>query len=144
MKAVFDEKNIILNASFHDKTEAIQAAGKILVQNGYVDEKYIDDMLEREKVVSTYIGNNIAIPHGITESKERIKSSGISFIQVPDGVKFGEEIAYLVIGIAGKNNEHIDMLGNIAIAVSDMDNVEKLIHAKTKQEIIEVFKEVIE
>lgn len=142
-KSIFNEDNIRLNASFARKEEAIRAAGQILADNGYVKEEYIDDMLKREEVVSTYIGNHIAIPHGIVKSEERIMASGISFIQVPEGVNYEGKTANVIIGIAGKNNEHIEILGDIAVACSDLDNVEKLRNAKTKEEILNVFKDVV-
>lgn len=143
MMGIFTVDNIILNAVFDDKIAAVKAAGQILVDNGYVEAAYIEDMLEREKAVSTYIGNAVAIPHGIITSKERIKRSGISFIQVPQGVAFGEETAHLVIGIAGKDNEHLEILGQIANVCLEMENVDKLVHAKTKEEILDLFKEVV-
>ncbi|WP_049222187.1 PTS sugar transporter subunit IIA, partial [Enterococcus avium] len=62
---IFKDENIQLNQYYENKIEAILAAGKILVENGYVEESYLQDMLAREEEVSTYIGNNIAIPHGI-------------------------------------------------------------------------------
>ena len=133
-KSIFNEDNIRLNASFATKEEAIRAAGQILADNGYVKEEYIDDMLKREEVVSTYIGNHIAIPHGIVKSEERIMASGISFFPVPEGVDYEGKTANVIIGIAGKNNEHIEILGDIAVACSDLDNVEKLRNAKTKED----------
>ena len=82
------------------KEEAIRAAGRLLVEQGCVDEAYIDAMLEREKLVTTYMGMGIAIPHGTTEQKARVKKSGIVMLQYPEGVDFGEEKAQLVFGIA--------------------------------------------
>ncbi|MGY3750281.1 PTS sugar transporter subunit IIA [Vagococcus acidifermentans] len=140
---VFEEKNIRLNQQFKTKKEAIIQAGTVLVENGYVDSSYIEDMLKREKEVSTYIGNNVAIPHGIVKSVDKIHHSGISFLQVPEGVSYEEGIAYLVIGIAGKNNEHLEILGKIANVCSDINNVEMLRFAKDKHEIMKILKEVI-
>ncbi len=143
-KEIFAEDNIILNASFDTKEEAIIAAGMLLHENGYVEKEYIDDMLEREKVVSTYIGNCLAIPHGIRNSDEKIFHSGISFIQVPEGIAFRDGVAKLVIGIAGKDDEHLEMLGKLACICSEMGNVERLIKAKSKAEIIEMLSGVAE
>lgn len=140
---VFKEKNIRLNQNFSNKTEAIITAGTVLVENEYVDSSYIEDMLKREDEVSTYIGNNVAIPHGIVKSVEKIHHSGISFLQVPEGVAYEEENAYLIIGIAGRNNEHLDILGKIAEVCSNVDNVEKLRFAKTEKEVMNIFKEVM-
>ena len=142
MDSVFNENNIILNGSFLNKNEAIVAVGKILVKQGYVTEKYIDAMLAREKIVSVYIGNNVAIPHGINGSQSEIVNSGISLIQVPAGVSFGEnETAYIVIGIAGKGDEHMEYLQKIALVCSEIENVMKIKNATTKQEILEIFEE---
>jgi len=140
---VFDENNIILCAKPADKIEAIKMSGMILHRNGYVKQTYINDMLEREKIVTTYIGNNVSIPHGLSNSGENILHSGLSFVQVPDGIEFGTEeeskIAYLVIGIAGKNGEHMEMLGKLAMTLTDMEKVEKLRTAHTKTEVMDIF-----
>ena len=90
MSNVFDENSILLNQSFEDKIAAIRKAGKMLEDRGCVDPEYIDAMIERDEKVSVYIGNGVAIPHGVAGSEKYIKASGVSFIQVPDGIDFGE------------------------------------------------------
>lgn len=140
MSGVFNENNIVLGAAFINKQQAIAAAGRILAEQGYVTEKYIEAMQERDKVVSVYIGNHVAIPHGIKGSENEIIKSGLSLLQVPAGVPFGEgEIAYIVIGIAGKGDEHMSYLSKIALICSEADNVEQLRVAQTKQEILDLF-----
>ena len=145
---VFDKENIILKASPVNKTEAIKMVGQILLDNGYIRPEYVDDMMEREKIMTTYIGNNVAIPHGLSNSAENILHSGLSFLQVPDGVDFGtpEEslIAYIVIGIAGKNGDHLNMLANLAMVLTDMDKIEKMRSLQDKNEIIKMLEEVVE
>ena len=101
------------------KEDAIRAAGRLLVEQGCVDEQYIDAMLEREKLVTTYMGMGIAIPHGTTEQKARVKKSGIVMLQYPEGVDFGDEKAQLIFGIAGVGDEHLDLLSNICTALED-------------------------
>ena len=108
------------------KEEAIRAAGHLLVEQGCVDESYIDAMLEREKLVTTYMGMGIAIPHGTTEQKARVKKSGIVMLQYPEGVDFGEEKAQLVFGIAGVGNEHLDLLSSICTALEDEEVLNNL------------------
>ena len=108
------------------KEEAIRAAGRLLVEQGCVDESYIDAMLEREKLVTTYMGMGIAIPHGTTEQKARVKKSGIVMLQYPEGVDFGEEKAQLVFGIAGVGNEHLDLLSSICTALEDEEVLNNL------------------
>jgi PTS system mannitol-specific IIA component len=142
-KAILAKENILLNASVGSKEEAIRLTGSILVDKGYVDADYIEKMLEREELTSTYMGNFVAIPHGTEDSKSFVKESGISFIQVPQGVDFGNgNIVKLLIGIAGKDNEHLDILSSIAIVCSEEENIEKLVAAKSAEEILAIFDEV--
>ncbi|QCI17943.1 PTS mannitol transporter subunit IICBA [Buchnera aphidicola (Acyrthosiphon lactucae)] len=123
------EKNIILNQHANNKEEAINIVGNNLVQQGYVKSDYIHSMLEREKIASTWLGESIALPHGTIESKDSVLKTGIVFCQFPQGVHFGEDIddiAYLVIGVAAKNNEHIMVVSNITNALDDKDVIKRL------------------
>lgn len=139
-KVIFSTDKIVMKAALANKQEAIKLAGQLLVEGGHVTEDYINKMYDREELITTYIGNGVAIPHGTNESKEFIKSSGISIIQVPNGVDFGSgNTAYLIIGIAGIGDEHLEILSNIAIVCSEEKNVQKLVDAATKEEIIEIF-----
>ncbi|MCI8663303.1 MAG: PTS mannitol transporter subunit IICBA [Hungatella sp.] len=108
------------------KEEAIQAAGEMLVKLGYVDETYIDAMQERERLVSTYIGMGVAIPHGTTQAKGTVKKTGIVCFQYPDGVDFGAEKAQLVFGIAGIGDEHLDLLSKLCTLLEDEALLETL------------------
>jgi len=138
--SIFSADKIMMKATIANKKEAINLVGQLLVKAGHVTEDYINKMYEREELITTYIGNGVAIPHGTNESKEFIKSSGISIIQVPNGVDFGSgNIAYLIIGIAGIGDEHLEILSNIAIVCSEEENVKTIIEAATKEEIIELF-----
>ena len=108
------------------KEEAIQAAGELLVKLGYVDESYVDAMQEREKLVSTYMGMGVAIPHGTTQAKGTVKKTGIVFLQYPEGVDFGSEKAQLVFGIAGIGDEHLDLLSKLCNLLEDPALLETL------------------
>jgi len=99
-------------------------------------------MKKRENDITTYIGNGIAIPHGTSEYIKYITRSGIVVVQYPKGVDFGEgNVAYIIIGIAGLNNEHLEILSEIALACQDEQNVEKLRTAVNKEHIISILSE---
>lgn len=136
MSTILTMENIRLNEKFESKYDAIKMAGELLLAGGYVNEHYIEEMVKRENLSTTYIGNDIAIPHGTEAAKNDVLNSGISVIQVPEGVDFNGDKARVVFGIAGKNNTHLEILANIAVFCSDMDNVEKLVKAETKEEIM--------
>ena len=125
-QTVLKKENILLGLEPIHETDAVKKAGQLLVESGYVDEAYIEGMLAREKIVSTYIGNGVAIPHGVNESAKHIKRSGIVVLQFPKSIKYHDNDCYLVIGIAGKENEHMKILANIAEALSEEDEAKKL------------------
>ncbi len=108
------------------KEEAIQAAGELLESLGYVDGTYVAAMQEREKLVSTYIGMGVAIPHGTTQAKGTVKKTGIVFFQYPEGVDFGAEKAQLVFGIAGIGDEHLELLSKLCTLLEDPARLETL------------------
>ena len=104
-----------------DKETAIRAAGALLAELGCVDADYADAMVEREKLITTYMGMGVAIPHGTSEKKGTVKKSGVVVMQYPDGVDFGDEKAYLIFGIAGVGDAHLDLLGKICTILEDED-----------------------
>ncbi|SFC81969.1 PTS system D-mannitol-specific IIA component, Fru family /PTS system D-mannitol-specific IIB component, Fru family /PTS system D-mannitol-specific IIC component, Fru family [Bacillus sp. OV322] len=130
------EKYIFLNKDFANKEEAIRFAGRALVDGGYVDESYIEAMIERDKITTTYMGNDVAIPHGTEDAKKAVIKSGFTVIQVPNGVDFDGENVRMIFGIAGKDGTHLEILSGIAVTCSDMANIEKMAEAKTAKEIM--------
>ncbi|MCF3944504.1 PTS sugar transporter subunit IIA [Oceanobacillus alkalisoli] len=142
-KEVLAKENIKLNVSLNNQEEAIRYAGQILVDNGYVESSYIDKMFEREELTSTYMGNFVAIPHGTEDAKSEVNDSGLSVVTVPEGVAYGDgNTVKILIGIAGKGDEHLDILSNIAIVLSDEDNIQSILDAASEEEIIRIFDEV--
>ncbi|QCI19080.1 PTS mannitol transporter subunit IICBA [Buchnera aphidicola] len=133
------KKNVFLNQFADNKEQAIKIVGKYLVEQGYVENNYIDAMLAREKIASTWLGENIALPHGTIEAKNNILKTGIIFCQFPNGVRFGDDfndIAYLVIGIAAKNNEHIKVVSQITNALDNTEIISKLSKTKNVEEVL--------
>jgi mannitol PTS system EIIA component len=144
MKNILTAEKIMLNAKVANKEEAIRLTGQLLVRAGHVTEAYIEKMQEREQLATTYIGSGVAIPHGTNESKAEIQSTGISIIQVPEGVDFGEgNTAYLLVGIAAVGDEHLEVLSNIAILCSEEENVKRIVNAASAEEIIAMFSEEV-
>lgn len=125
-KEILKKKNIKLGLDSVKRTEAIKMAGELLVESGYVDSDYVEAMLDREKEMTTYIGQGVAIPHGVGAAKKKIKKTGISILQFPDGVDFEGETAYLVIAIAGVGNEHLKVLANLSELIEEDSTAEKL------------------
>ena len=125
-KDVIVKESILLNQAPVTKEEAIQKAGELLVARGAVEPSYVDAMQDRERMVSTYMGMGIAIPHGTAQAKGTVKKTAISMVQFPEGVDFGAEKAQLVFGIAGIGDEHLDLLAKIAGCLDDPEVLEKM------------------
>ncbi|MBQ5502404.1 MAG: PTS sugar transporter subunit IIA, partial [Selenomonas sp.] len=140
-KHVLDLNNIQLGLKSVSKEEAITAAGKALVKAGFVDEGYIEGMLKREEDISTYVGKGIAIPHGEAAVKDTIRQSGIVVLQYPEGIKFGNDTAHILVGIAGKDNDHLSILANIAATMDECsdEELEKLYNTKDANVLYERF-----
>ncbi|MCZ4295321.1 PTS mannitol transporter subunit IICBA [Vibrio sinaloensis] len=136
-----ERKNIHLGLQANSKEEAIRFAGNKLVELGYAEPEYVDAMFEREALVPTYLGESIAVPHGTVEAKDRVKKTGIVICQYPAGIQFtedDEDIAKLVIGIAAKNDEHIQVITTITNALDEPEAIEKLTSTKDIEEILTI------
>ncbi|MFG6476059.1 PTS sugar transporter subunit IIA [Microbacterium sp. P06] len=119
------------------REEAMREAADILQSAGAVTGAYFDAMQSREETVSTYMGNELAIPHGTNETKDAILESALSVVRYDGGVDWGGEPVTFVIGIAGKGDEHLEILSQIAILFSDEDEVVRLKQLDTPEALYE-------
>ena len=121
------ESNIHLNANAVNKQQAIEIAASALVQADNVENGYLQGMLAREQQTSTFLGNGIAIPHGTLDTRSMVKKTGVQVFQFPQGIEWGEgNIAYVVIGIAARSDEHLSLLRQLTHVLSDEDTAAKL------------------
>jgi len=134
-------KNIFLGLQPATKEEAIKFAGEQLVKLGYVEPEYKQGMFDREKLVSTYLGESIAVPHGTIETKKHVLKTGIVFCQYPAGIQWGEDeddVAILVIGIAAQGDEHIHVITAITNALDDEEAIECLKTTVNKEDVLKI------
>lgn len=119
---LLERRNIVLNCEPVTPEEAIRRCGERMVESGYVDEAYIQGMLDREASFSVAIGSHVAIPHGTNDVKPLIKRSGMVVMTYPQGIDWNGDKVKLVVGIASKGDEHLEILGRIVgIAGSEAD-----------------------
>jgi multiphosphoryl transfer protein len=132
------QSNIQLEAQVANKEQAIRAVGDLLVQNQFIRPGYVESMLGREKVANTYLGNGISIPHGLPKDRELILRTGIAVLQVPQGVEWNPgEKATLVVGIAARSDEHLELLANLTHVLGDEQTVQRLSTTRDSQDIIQ-------
>jgi multiphosphoryl transfer protein len=129
-------ENIRVGAQAASKEQAIRQVADLLVRSGCIEPGYADSMLARERVANTYLGQGIAIPHGLPKDRDLIQRTGIAVLQVPGGVSWqpGEE-ARLVVGIAARSDEHLDVLSRLTHLLDDRDLVERLAVTRDPHEV---------
>jgi mannitol PTS system EIICBA or EIICB component len=134
--------SVILSGRATSRDAAIDEAGRLLLDRGAVDEGYIAAMHEREESVSTYMGSFLAIPHGTNAAKDHIKRSAVSVIRYPDGIDWNGKQVKFVVGVAGINNEHLQILSSIAKVFTNKAQVAQLEAATSVDEVLDLFGKV--
>lgn len=137
------ESNIFLGLQATSKEQAIRFAGEQLVKGGYVQPEYVEAMLAREQLTSTYLGESIAVPHGTIEAKDRVLKTGIVFCQYPAGIRWGDDeddAARLVIGIAARNNEHINVITKLTTALDEDGVIDRLANTTSVEEVLSILR----
>ena len=129
------DQAVRLGGSAKTMEDAITEAGDLLVATGAVDAAYVAAMHEREKSVSTHMGNGLAIPHGTNESKGAIRRSAMSFVRYDEPIDWKGKPATFVIGIAGKGDDHLQLLQKIAQVFLDKEKVARLEAAGSVAEV---------
>jgi PTS system mannitol-specific IIC component len=141
-RGVLLEESIVLNGTAKDRDSAIDEAGQLLLDRGAVDMSYVHSMHEREESVSTYMGSFLAIPHGTNAAKDHIMHSAVSLVRYPEGIDWGGKQVKFVVGVAGVNNEHLQILASIAKIFTNNAQVAQLEQATTVEEVMDLFGKV--
>lgn len=144
MTEILAPGDVVLATSAATKTDAVREAGAVLVRAGAVDPGYVDAMLERERSMSTYMGNYLAIPHGTEEAKGTIRRSALCLVRYDEPVDWDGEPVRVVVGIAGVGDEHLEILSKIALVFADTEQVQRVLDAPTPAELYAVLQQVNE
>jgi len=123
---VLSRSAVKVGATAASQQEAIDQVGAVLMAEGLVTQAYVDAMHAREAIVSTYLGNGIALPHGTNDVQGAVLRTGLAVLQFPAGVPWGEEPARLVIGLAATSDDHIAILSRLAGILDDAKLCERL------------------
>lgn len=132
-----NKNDITLSQSATDKFEAIKSIAQSLTDKGLVEHGYVEGMLNRENQNSTFLGNGIAIPHGTTDTRSMVKTTGVAVHHFPQGVDWGDgNTVFVAIGIAAKSDEHLGILKQLTKVLGADGVEERLRNAKNEDEII--------
>ena len=142
MNEILTKDLIIASGTATTRDDAIREAGNLLVRAGAVSPAYVDAMQERERSISTYMGNYLAIPHGTNESKGSILRSALSLVRYANPIDWNGHEVRVVVGISGIGDEHLGILSKIAVVFSDMDEAQKMADATTVDELYQLLERV--
>src|SRR3954449_4430048 len=132
-----ESANTQVGAQAESKEQAIRMVADLLVRSGFIEPGYAESMLAREQVANTYLGKGVAIPHGLPKDREMIRRTGIAVLQVPGGVAWQPgETAKIIVGIAARSDEHLDILSNLTGLLYDDEMVARLAVTPDPQEVI--------
>jgi mannitol/fructose-specific phosphotransferase system IIA component len=124
-----------LGCTASDKVDAVQQTGDVLIELGAVEPQYVEAMHERERSMTTYIGEGVAIPHGTDESRVHVRRTELSFLQFPDGVDWNGEEVKICIGIASQGDEHVGVLAALARILIVPEQAEALRNASSPEDV---------
>jgi mannitol/fructose-specific phosphotransferase system IIA component len=138
MAALLLPPGIRLGLTASDRFDAVRQSGQVLVEIGAVEPPYVDAMLERERLISTSLGEGFAIPHGTDESRRYIRETMLSFLQFPDGVAWDDDDVIVCVGIAAVGDEHVGVLANLARVLMVPEQAARLRDARTSEDVLAV------
>jgi PTS system mannitol-specific IIA component/phosphocarrier protein FPr len=138
MDALLPAAGIRLGLQATDRFDAVRQSGQVLIDIGAVEAPYVDAMLERERGISTSLGEGFAIPHGTEESRRWIKETMLSFLQFPAGVEWDDDRVTVCIGIAAVGDEHVGVLANLARVLTVPEQAARLRAAERPEDVLAI------
>ncbi|WP_157247368.1 PTS sugar transporter subunit IIA [Nonomuraea typhae] len=134
MREVLEARAVLLNERAATREEAVERCGRLLVEVGAAAEPYIGAMLERERSISTYVGEGVAIPHGL--SREHVLRDAICYVRFPDGLDWDGERVSVCVGIAARGDGHVALLAELAEILLDPDRARALREAADAESVL--------
>lgn len=144
LAALLDRRAIRLDETAANREDAIRRSGAVLVEIGAVDPSYVEAMLARERSVSTYMGEGVAIPHGTLAGKDAVRRDALAVLRFPAGVDWGGEQAALCVAIAARGDGHVALLAQLAEVLLDPERARALREATEVDEILRLLTPVDE
>jgi PTS system mannitol-specific IIA component len=139
LRELLPATSIVLDAAAGDRDEAVRAAGSVLRDAGAVDDSYTDAMLEREGVISTYVGEGIALPHATVGSDGVVLADGLALLRFPAGIDWNGHTVTVVIAVAAQGRQYIALISQLAAALLEPARAAALRDAANAEEVYRVF-----
>ena len=141
---VLGREGVRLGLKATDKWDAVRQSGALLDELGAVESGYPEAMIERERTVSTFIGEGVAIPHGTDEARSLVRRTTLGFLQFPDGIDWDGNDVRVCVAIAAKakGNEHMAVLSGLAQILMEPEQAEALRSSSNVDEVLELLSNI--
>jgi mannitol/fructose-specific phosphotransferase system IIA component len=136
--SILDAAGVKLRQTATNLSDAVDQVGRTLLEIGAVEPDYLPAMHERERSVSTFIGEGVAIPHGTDEARKHVRRTSLVVLQFPEGVDWGGNDVRMCVGIAANGNEQVGILSSLARVLMDADLAAQLREATDAETVIRI------
>jgi PTS system mannitol-specific IIA component/phosphocarrier protein FPr len=139
---VLGREGVRLGLKATDKWDAVRQSGALLDELGAVEPGYPEAMIERERTVSTFIGEGVAIPHGTDEARGLVRKTTLGFLQFPDGIDWDGNDVRVCVAIAAKGNEHMSVLSGLAQILMEPEQAEALRSSSDVDQVLQLLSSI--
>jgi PTS system mannitol-specific IIA component len=139
LRELLPATSISLAATATNRDDAVRAAGAVLRDIGAVDESYTAAMLDREAIISTYVGEGIALPHATVGSTGAVRSDALALLRFAEGIDWNGETVTVVIAVAAQGRQYIALISQLAAALLEPARAAALRDATNAEEVYRVF-----
>jgi fructose-specific phosphotransferase system IIA component len=145
LSELFTTENVVTDQPAAGKAELLESIIRDLDAKGRIKDaaNVIEDVVEREKVMSTGIGNGVAIPHAYTNGVEQLVAG---FYRTTNGVDFEAlddrevDLFFIILGPKESRRDHIKVLAKISRLLNHEDFREDLRSASDADAVMGVFR----
>lgn len=143
---ILNDDLILLDVDCKNKDDILKIMSKKLLEHNFINnqEKFLEDVYNREKLGETGIGNYIAIPHGQSDS---VIQTTICIAKLKNEIEWesldGNGVKVVILFVVENNedfaNSHLKLLTNVARRLSNSSTLENLLSANSKSDIKNCF-----
>lgn len=141
LRPVLEPRGIRLQETAADRESAVHRCADVLEEIGAVHPAYREAMLDREWAMSTYLGEGVAIPHGLDKSRALVRRDSLVVLRFPDGVDWDGHPVTVCVAIAARGDGHVTLLAALAQILLDPDRARALREAPDAAAVVKMFKD---
>jgi mannitol PTS system EIIA component len=133
---LLSSERVLLGRSARDWEDAVRQVGAVLVAAGAVPPAYVETMVDRDRDLSTFVGEGVAIPHGTLAGRDLVHHDALCVVQFPAGVDWHGDDVVLCVGIAASGEGHVPILAKLAELLMEPDRAEALRTATRADDVL--------